>query len=190
VRIKYTTGLAVAAGLLAMAVGGATIHAAVTQNSTDVPKVIPDNNPAGVNSTLNFTVAGTITDANLNIGSLTHTFDADIEFRLTRPGGAAVLVSGDCGGAGANFINTVISDEGVAPNCAAGAPFTGTFQGAPNGIVNPTVMTAFDGFASNGVWTLNVVDDSGIDTGTLNAWGITLDGAPPLPVELMKLEVK
>ena len=187
-RIKYTTGLAVAAGLLAMAVGGATIHAAVTQNSTDVPKLIPDL--GNVNSTLNFTVAGTITDANLNIGNLTHTFDADIEFRLTRPGGVAVLVSGDCGGLGDNFINTVISDEGVAPDCVNGSPFTGTFQGAPNGIVNPTVMTAFDGFASNGVWTLNVLDDSGGDTGTLSAWGITLDGAPPLPVELQKLEVK
>ena len=190
-RIKYTTGLAVAAGLLAMAVGGATIHAAVTQNSTDVPKAIPDNNLAGVNSTLNFTVAGTITDANLNIGSLTHSFDGDIEFRLTRPGGAQVLVSSDCGVNGVNFTNTVFSDEGAVPNCtAAGAPFTGNFQGAPNGVVNATVMTAFDGFASNGVWTLNVADDSGLDTGTLNAWGLTLDGAPPLPVELQKLEVK
>jgi len=42
VRIKFTTGLAVAAGLLAMVIGGATLHAAVTMNSTDVPKVIPD----------------------------------------------------------------------------------------------------------------------------------------------------
>ena len=188
-KIKYTKGLAVAAGLLAMAVGGATIHAAVTQNSGDVPKAIPDNNPAGVNSTLNFTVAGTITDANLNF-SATHTFDADLEFRLTRPGGAAVLVIGDCGGSGDNFTNTVISDQGTPPNCAAGAPFTGTFQGAPNGVVNPTVMSAFNTFPSNGVWTLNVLDDSSADTGTLTAWGLTLDGAPPLPVELQKLEVK
>ena len=189
-RIKYTTGLAVAAGLLAMAVGGATIHAAVTQNSTDVPKFIPDNVLAGVNSTLNFTVVGTVTDANLNIGNLIHTFDGDIEFRLTRPGGAAVRVSSDCGVGSDNFINTVISDQGIAPNCASGGPFTGTFQGAPNGVTNPTVMSAFNGFTSGGVWTLNVADDSGIDTGTLNAWGLTLDGAPPLPVELQKLEIK
>jgi subtilisin-like proprotein convertase family protein len=152
--------------------------------------VIPDFTTTGINSTLNFTVAGTVTDANLNIGNLTHTFDGDIEFRLMRPGGALILVFSDCGGTSENFVNTVISDEGVAPACAAGGPFTGTFQGAPNGIVNPTIMTGFDTFASNGVWTLNVSDDSAADTGTLNAWGITLDGAPPLPVELQKLEVK
>ena len=192
-RIKWTTGLAVAAGLLAMAVGGATIHAAVTQSSTDVPKTIPDgpapNTTASVNSTLNFTVAGTITDANLTV-TITHTFESDIELRLTRPGGAGVLVFGDCGGSGDNFNNTTISDEGVAPNCGAGGGFAGTFQGAPAGVPNPTVMTAFDTFASAGVWNLNVADDSPADTGTLTAWSLTLDGAPPLPVELMKMEVK
>jgi subtilisin-like proprotein convertase family protein len=187
VRITNTKGLAVAAGLLAMAVGGATIHAAVTVNSTDVPKPIPDL--GNVNSVLNFTVAGTITDANVG-WSVTHTFDADLEFRLTRPGGAPVLVFGDCGGAGDNFVNTIISDQAPAPDCAAGAPFTGTFQGAPNGIPNPTVMAAFNTFASNGTWTLNILDDSAGDVGTLTAWALTLDGPPPLPVELMKLEVK
>jgi subtilisin-like proprotein convertase family protein len=50
-------------------------------------------------------------------------------------------------------------------------------------------MDAFDTTSSGGVWTLNVVDDSSICTGTLNAWSLTLDGAPPLPVELMTLEI-
>jgi subtilisin-like proprotein convertase family protein len=193
VRIKWTTLLAVAAGLLAMVVGGATIHAAVTQSSTDVPKTIPDGPAPGVtasvNSTLNFTVAGTITDANLTL-TITHTFESDIELRLTRPGGTPVLVFGDCGGADDNFNNTTISDEGIAPNCVAGAGFAGTFQGAPTGAPNPTVMTAFDTFTSGGVWNLNVADDSPADTGTLTAWSLTLDGPPPLPVELMKVEVK
>jgi len=193
VRIRYTTGLAVAAGLLAMAVGGATIHAAVTQPSTDVPKTIPDGPAPGVtasiNSTLNFTTAGTITDADMTF-TITHTFDADIELRLTRPGGTPVLIIGDCGGGNDNFTNTRISDEGTPINCTAGAPYTGTFTGAPTGTSNPTVMTAFDTFASNGVWNLNAADDSPADTGTLVSWSLTLDGAPPLPVELQKLEVK
>ena len=50
-------------------------------------------------------------------------------------------------------------------------------------------MNAFDGSVSGGVWTLNVADDSAICTGTLNAWSLTLDGAPPLPVELMSFDV-
>jgi subtilisin-like proprotein convertase family protein len=192
-RINYTKGLAIVAGLLAMAVGAARIHAAVTIASTDVPKIIADL--ATVTSTLNFTVNGTITDANLLL-NVRHTWDGDVGFQLTRPGGVAVVLwngpagTGNCGGGGDNYTNTVINDQGVAPNCATGAPFTGNFQGAPNGVVNATVMAAFNTATSGGVWTLSVNDDFGADTGTLLGWSLTLDGPPPLPVELMKLEVK
>jgi subtilisin-like proprotein convertase family protein len=192
--IKYTKGLAVAAGLLAMAVGAARIHAAVTIPSTDVPKVIADL--SSVTSTLNFTVTGTITDANLLV-NIRHTWDGDVGIQLRRPGGADVVLwngpsgLGNCGGSGDNFTNTVIDDEGAAPNCTnLGPPYTGNFQGAPNGTVNATTMTAFDTFSSGGVWTLTANDDVAADTGTLLGWSLTLDGAPPLPVELMKLEVK
>jgi subtilisin-like proprotein convertase family protein len=192
-RINYTKGLAIVAGLLAMAVGAARIHAAVTVPSTDVPKVIADL--ATVTSTLNFNVNGTITDANLLV-NIRHTWDGDVGLQLTRPGGAAVVLwngpaGGNCGAAGDNFTNTVIDNQGAAPNClAAGAPYTGNFQGAPGGVVNGTVMNAFNTFTSGGIWTLSVNDDTGADTGTLLGWSLTLDGPPPLPVELMKLEVK
>ena len=185
--INYRTGLAVAAGLMVLAVGAMSIHAAVTVPSTNVPKIILDN--ATVTSTLNFTVNGTTTDvdvANLNIQ---HTWNGDVEISLSRPGGALVLIFGDCGGSGDNFTNVTISDEGINPTCTASAQ-TGTLKGAPGGIVNPTVMTAFDGVASAGVWTLSIFDDAGGDTGTLSAWSVVADGAPPLPVELQKLEVK
>lgn len=191
-RINHKTGLAIAAGMLAMAVGAARIHAAVTVASTDVPKTI--NDLVTVTSTLNFTVNGTITDANLLL-NIRHTWDGDVGISLTRPGGAAVSLwnnaNGNCGGSGDNFTNTVLNDQGVAPNCLnTGAPYTGNFQGAPGGIVNPTVMGGFNTFASGGVWTLSIFDDVGADTGTLLGWSLTLDGPPPLPVELMKLEVK
>lgn len=193
-RITYKTGLAVAAGLLAMGVGAARIHAAVTQASADVPKAI--NDLVTVTSTLNFTVNGTITDANL-LFNIRHTWDGDVGIQLTRPGGAAVLLwngpagTGSCGGSGDNYTNTVIDNQGAVPNCAAaGAPYTGNFQGAPNGTVNATVMNAFNAATSGGVWTLSVNDDAGLDTGTLLGWSLILDGPPPLPVELMKMEVK
>jgi subtilisin-like proprotein convertase family protein len=65
-----------------------------------------------------------------------------------------------------------------------GAPFTGSFQSPAAGTMN-----AFDTTASNGIWTLTVADDSTIITGTLVSWSLTLDGPPPLPVELMSYEV-
>jgi len=187
VTINYRTGLAVAAGLMVLAVGAMSIHAAVTVPSTNVPKTILDN--ATVTSTLNFTVNGTTTDVDVSNINIQHTWDGDVEISLSRPGGALVLIFGDCGGSGDNFTNVTISDEGANPVCGVSTQ-TGVLRGAPNGIVNPTVMTAFDGVASGGVWTMSIFDDAGGDTGTLTSWSVTADGPPPLPVELQKLEVK
>lgn len=189
-RIKYTTSLAVAAGLLAMAVGAARIHAAITVASTDVPK---GTTGPPVTSTLNFTVNGTITDADITNFNNATTWSGDLELSLTRPGGAAVLIFGDCGGSDDNFVNVSISDEGVAPTCAANGntPHTGPLRGAPNGVPSATVMTAFDGAASMGIWTLTIEDDfPGGDPQNVTSWSLTLDGPPPLPAELMKLEVE
>ncbi len=177
-----------------VAFGALRLFAAVTESSTNVPLAIPDN--SSVNSTLNFSVNGTISDANLTV-NISHAWDADIRLSLSSPTVAAQILWQNCGGSGDNLTNTVIDDEaaGLAV-CATGAPFTGSFK-PTNGqnntgttpIAAPGSMSAFNGAASGGVWTLNVADDSSIITGTLNSWSLTLDGAPPLPVELMKLEI-
>ena len=171
-----------------LGVGTARLFAAVTQSSTDVPKAITDN--GNINSTLNFAANGTITDANLTF-SITHTWDDDIEIRLTSPSVATQLLLNDCGGSGDNFTNTVIDeDSGNTLNCNQGqgefaaAPFTGSYVSPGTG-----TMDAFDGSSSGGVWTLNVTDDSSICTGTLNSWSLTLAGNSPLPVELSKFKI-
>jgi subtilisin-like proprotein convertase family protein len=191
-RIDDATRLAVAAGLLAMAIGAVSIHAAVTIPSTDVPKTIDDQTK--VTSMLNYIVNGTVTDANLLV-NIRHTWDGDVGISLMRPGGAAVSIwnhtGGDCGGSGDNFTNTVIDDQGATPDCTnTGPPYTGNFKGAPGGVVNPTIMTSFIGGQSLGRWILIVSDDSLGDTGTLLGWSLTLDFTPFLPGELTKPEVK
>ncbi len=178
--------------LALVAVGAAQLFAAITVSSTNVPLAIPD--AGNVNSTLSVVPSGTITDANLTV-DITHTWDDDIELRLTSPAVAAQLLWADCGGSGDNMTNTVIDNDAAGlSGCAfANAPFTGTFQPTDGGPVTPIATTgtlnAFDTTNSAGTWTLNVTDDSSICTGTLNAWSITLDGAPPLPVELMNYDV-
>lgn len=176
--------------------GAVQLIAAVTESSTNVPLAIPDN--GNVNSTLNFSVAGTITDANLTV-NVAHTWNADIRLTLNSPTVAAQVLWQNCGQSGDNLTNTVLDQDaaGLSPCTFATAPFTGSFrptfatQGAtPNPVAASGSMDAFDTFASNGVWTLNVADDSAICTGTLNAWSLTLDGAPPLPVELMEFDVE
>lgn len=181
--------------LAIVALGATQLFAVVTQSSTDVPKAIPDN--GSTTSTLNFTVNGTITDANLTV-NIAHTWNADIRLTLTSPSVAAQILWQNCGQSGDNLTNTVIDNDaaGLSPCTFAAAPFTGSFQptfatqgATPNPVPASGSMNAFDGSASGGVWTLNVADDSSICTGTLNAWSLTLDGAPPLPVELMSFDV-
>lgn len=187
---KSYVRLAALAAVIAF-VGAVRIRAAVTESSTNVPLAIPD--AGNINSTLNFSVNGTITDANLTV-SITHTWADDIELRLTSPSVAAQLLWQDCGGSGDNLTNTVIDNDAAGlGGCAfANNPHTGSFQPTDGTGAAPAAasgsMNAFDGSASGGVWTLNVTDDSSICTGTLDAWSLTLDGAAPLPVELMKFE--
>lgn len=164
--------------------GAVQLFAAVTESSTNVPLAIPD--AGSVNSTLNFSVAGTITDANLTF-TINHAWDSDIAVSLTGPGAPIQLLVQNCGGSADNFTNTVIDEDAGAFPCAGttGAPFTGSFQSPAAGTMN-----AFDSTASNGVWTLTAADDSSIITGTLQSWSLTLDGAAPLPVELMEFDVE
>jgi subtilisin-like proprotein convertase family protein len=176
-----------------LALGAALAYAQVSVPSTNVPVPIPDNPGPPAVSTLNFPISTTngVTDADVS-WSVTHTFDADLEFSLGSPAVGLTLVFGDCGGGSNDFINTIISDQGAPPDCStAGPPFTGTFQGSSGGIPNPTAMAAFNGAAQQmGTWTLSILDDSALDTGTLTAWSLTLNGPPPLPVELMNVDVK
>jgi subtilisin-like proprotein convertase family protein len=199
--------LALTAAALAVVAGSVQLYAAVTVSSTNVPVAIPDT--SSTTSTLSVdttTVPGGVgfptpwnmTDVNVSF-SITHTWDDDVFVRIASPAVAAVTIMQNCGGSGDNFVNTVIDDAGTAipgANCqtsGAPVPFTGSFQalqGTPNPTPNATALAAFNGTAANGTWTLTVADDSAICTGTLTAWSITVDGPPPLPVELQNFEIK
>ncbi len=192
--------LALTAGALAVVAGTVHLYAAVTVNSTNVPVAIPDN--GSTTSTLSVdttTVPGGIgiptpwnlTDVNVTF-SVTHTWDDDVFIRIASPAVAAVTLMQNCGGSADNFTNTVIDDAGGVANCGfAGAPFTGTFQAHQGAAPTPnaTALAAFNGTAADGTWTLTASDDSAICTGTLTAWSITLNGPPPLPVELQNFEI-
>ncbi len=56
----------------------------------DVPKDIPDNNPAGVSSTINVATAGTIAEAFVKL-DVTHTYRGDLRVVLEKDGKSVVL---------------------------------------------------------------------------------------------------
>ena len=156
---------------------------ATARNSADVPKAIPDNSPAGTTSTLAVADPGTILDANVRIGNLTHTWVGDLKLELTSPTGTIVVLADRPGGtanSGDNFTGTDFDDEASVAIGAAGtaAPYTGSFRPQAD------QLSRFDGESQQGTWTLKVSDLAGVDTGNLNAWGLDIatgvcDFAPP-----------
>jgi len=136
--------------------------------STDTPVTIPDTTT--VYSYITVPSGETITDVNVTIGSLTHTYDSDLRIWLTSPGGTSIVLFGNNGGSGHGLFGTVFDDEASTSIASGAAPFTGAFQPIE-------ALSAFDGQNSGGIWTLTVADQVGGDSGMLNAWSLQVDGS-------------
>lgn len=133
---------------------------------------------------------GIVGDLDVRI-RLNHTFDGDLDIFLVGPDGTTVELSTDNGGAGDNYgagandctgIFTVFDDSAGTSITGGGAPFAGAFR-------PEQPLSAFNGKTVNGVWTLRISDDSGVDTGTLLCWELQISrhvficcGVPGTPV--------
>jgi subtilisin-like proprotein convertase family protein len=115
-----------------------------------------------------FTVAnhGAITDVNLRTLNIEHSFDMDLSAVLTSPAGRQVELFNGIGGAGANFSGTTLDDEAATSITAGSAPFSGSYRPT-----NP--LSAFDGQATTGVWTLSISDNVGAYEGWF--YGVSLE---------------
>jgi subtilisin-like proprotein convertase family protein len=173
-------GIPATATLAVTSTEGATVTVPITvapgldfaaANSTDVPKAIPDNNAAGVTSTLAVAASGEIKDVNVRIGSLTHTWVGDLRIELTSPSATTVVLADRPGGtnnSANNFTNTVFDDEATLALGAGGtaAPYTGSFRPQAD------QLSRFDNETRQGTWTLKVSDLANLDTGSLQSWGL------------------
>ncbi len=129
-------------------------------SSTDVPKAIPDNNPAGVTSTFTFPDNGTVTDLDVKIGDLTHTWVGDLKITLTHDATTVVLMdrpgSGTFGASGDNFVDLILDDEAGSP--IEGIPAANPPGGYTGSFTPDQPLSAFDGQSLSGTWTLTVSD--------------------------------
>ncbi|MER2599813.1 MAG: M4 family metallopeptidase [Caldilineales bacterium] len=147
-----------------------------TFTSSDVPKAITDLTSAL--STVTVSAGGTVSDVNVTIGSLTHTYDGDLDIYLRHPDGTEINLSDDNGGSSDNYTNTVFDDEATTAITAGAAPFTGSFK-------PEAMLSGLDSKTAAGTWTLRVYDDASTDTGQLSAWSVTIctsGGATATPV--------
>jgi len=156
-------------------------------NSTG--SVIPDNDPAGVTSTIVVSGAtGAIWDVDLTT-AIAHTSNGDLDITLASPSGKVVTISSGNGGERDNVFNGTRWDDSADPGNQI--PYSANpnivTQHEYSNLVVATPLTpeeplaAFFGDDPNGTWTLKIVDHSVSNTGTLNNWGLDFILVTPSP---------
>jgi subtilisin-like proprotein convertase family protein len=134
----------------------------------------------------------------VELTGITHTHPHDLDFLLVGPGGQKFIMLSDSGGSGdinnltftlsdsaANLPSTTQWTEGnFKPTDNPGTPVDSFPDAvAPYASAAPFGSATFEsifGIASsglNGTWSLYVVDDGSLDTGTMAGWKITFEGA-------------
>ncbi|TKB26197.1 M6 family metalloprotease domain-containing protein [Desulfopila sp. IMCC35006] len=112
------------------------------ENTTTV--MIPDNNPAGVSSTISIGESGMVKQFTLSL-DITHTYIGDLIVELTGPGGQKAILHNRTGAGTDNLVTSYDSMLLAA-------------------------LATFVGLSVQGDWVLKVQDVAGQDVGKLNRW--------------------
>jgi subtilisin-like proprotein convertase family protein len=129
--------------------------------------LIPSSGSAPRDSiTVNIANSYNIVDVNVKIDTVLHTYDGDLEFSLKHLAVTTGIIT-QIGGAGDNFINTLLNDSATTPIASGTAPFTGSF-------IPTNPLSSFNGLAVNGSWILGIDDIAEGDSGVLKAWCLQL----------------
>jgi len=125
---------------------------AVVELSEAPGVAIPDNNPAGIERTLNANDPGLIDDVEVAV-DITHTFIGDLQVTLVSPQGTSVPLHQRTGGDADNIIKAYTS---------ANTPQLQTLRGQP----------------IQGPWRLRIADLEAADVGKLNNWSLKIQRRP------------
>jgi subtilisin-like proprotein convertase family protein len=163
-------------------------------NTTTI--TIPDSGP-GSPYPSNIAVSGlysTLTNVNVILQRLTHTYPDDIDVLLVGPAGQNLIIMSDVGGTfGVADITLTLDDAAATLLPDAGPLTTGTFRPNNVGAGDPfpapapapsaaTQLNVFNGTNPNGTWSLYVVDDSPGDLGQFQTgWCLVLAATTPTP---------
>jgi subtilisin-like proprotein convertase family protein len=130
-------------------------------------------------------VTSTVAKVTVTLNNFSHTFPGDVDILLVGPGGQNALILSDQGGTNdANGITVTFDDQAANPFPAV--PVSGTFRPTVDATIDnfpapaPTpsgnsALSVFNGTNANGVWSLYVFDDAGVDTGVIaGGWSLTI----------------
>ncbi len=147
-----------------------------TPRSLHGPIHVRDNEPngPGINGTIEISEVGTITDVNVTI-TIETIRPPDIDCWLVSPWGTRVELITDRGSSLEFDITEATFDddaEVIMPILSSYAPYTGTWK--PE---DPMGLARLNGEDANGIWQLNVVDDSSSASGGARLVSWSLDVA-------------
>lgn len=149
-----------------------------SKSATGLPQSIPDNNATGVTSTIALTNTAKLADLRVGV-TINHTWDQDLTLTLTGPDGTQALLASGNGSSGDNYASTVFDDAAGTSIANGSAPFTGSYRP-----LSP--LSAFDGKTIAGNWKLTVTDGAESDTGSLQAWSLSVDPLVPGPCAALR----
>jgi immune inhibitor A len=109
---------------------------------------IPDNDKSGIGHSVKIGDSGTLQSMEVFV-DITHTFTGDLRVELVAPSGKLVIIQRETGVRGKDLHLKLDSNTSEILKPLLGQP-------------------------TQGVWVLRVIDLAGIDTGTLNTWGLKL----------------
>ena len=107
-----------------------------------------------------------IIDLDLEL-SIDHSYIQDLTIMLISPEGDEVILTKNLGGTGINYTNTIFDSESPNPIQNGAPPFTGIYKPIGN-------LKDFYNLNSGGEWTLRIIDQYPIDTGTLKFLALKL----------------
>jgi subtilisin-like proprotein convertase family protein len=164
-------------GVFSVLVGTIAPSATATRyESFDAPKHIAKTGTTI--STLDVDDVGPIGDLNVAI-DIAFLWDEHLNVCLVAPDGTRVELLSGVGGSGMDFTGTVLDDEAPTSIRDGEAPFTGRYQ--PEGS-----LADLTGRQRQGLWQLEIANDSGLFGGTLSSWALVIaaedeDTCPPPP---------
>jgi hypothetical protein len=143
-------------------------------------------------STINVSgLSGNVTKVTATLNGFGHSFPADVDVMLVGPGGQrAVLMSDAGGGSGVSGVNLTFDQNAASDVPVSGPLFSGAYRPAnyvsesngddfpspgPGVAVFGSDLSVFNGTSPNGTWRLYVVDDAGVDVGSItNGWSLNV----------------
>jgi subtilisin-like proprotein convertase family protein len=150
--------------------------------------LIPDGSASPYPSTITVAgMSGLITKVVVKLTGLNHTYPDDIDLLLVGPGGQKVLLMSDVGG-GFDVGNVNLTFDSAASTSLPNSTqiLSGTYlptnigttdsfgASAPSGPYS-TSLDVLNGATPNGSWQLFLMDDEGLDTGSVaSGWELTI----------------